>query len=145
MITVNGLDELRMAFEHMADNMGKSVADAVVAGSQKVRTTAIKSIQRHQSQGVTYEKTDPKRTHTASLPGFAPNSDTGTLVNSIQVEPKPLATAMLIGTNLKYGKNLEFGTRAIRPRPWLVPALESNRAQIENMIKKAVRKAAQNA
>jgi hypothetical protein len=32
-----------------------------------------------------------------------------------------------VGTNLKYGRYLELGTRKMKPRPYLRPALERNR------------------
>jgi HK97 gp10 family phage protein len=140
-MTVDGVFEVKSAFEHLRDNLGDMVAKAVIKGANRVRTTAVKSIQRHQSQGIAYEKTNPKRTHVASTAGHAPNSDTGTLVNSIQTEPNTMAKSMLVGTKLQYGKDLELGTRNIRPRPWLIPALESNRADVENDIKQAIKRA----
>ena len=40
-----------------------------------------------------------------------------------------------IGTNVYYGKYLEFGTSKMPPYPWLFPAVESNRQNIINLLK----------
>ena len=58
----------------------------------------------------------------SSGPGESPAVQSGRLVSSIQVEDvSPLLK--LLGTGLAYGRYLELGTRNIRPRPWLRPAL----------------------
>lgn len=63
-------------------------------------------------------------THHISKPGDPPNTDTGRLVQSIRFEFTDGARTALIGTNLKYGAYLEFGTLNIAPRPWLSKAFE---------------------
>ena len=49
----------------------------VKLGGNLVRNTAVQSIHQHGSSGRTYEKYNPRRTHTASSAGNPPNSDTG--------------------------------------------------------------------
>jgi HK97 gp10 family phage protein len=43
----------------------------------------------------------------------------------------------VVGTNLKYGKYLELGTRKMAKRPYLRPALDSQRSRIIKDIKAA--------
>ena len=62
----------------------------------------------------------PKRTVFVSNEMEPPNSDTGRLLNSIKFEKS--GNSYLVGTNLKYGKYLEFGTQEMAPRPWLSKA-----------------------
>lgn len=40
-----------------------------------------------------------------------------------------------IGTNVYYGKYLEFGTSKMPPYPWLFPAVESKRGEIKEALK----------
>lgn len=42
----------------------------------------------------------------------------------------PTQAVCIVGTNVKYGKYLELGTRHIRPRPFLRPALENKQSDI---------------
>lgn len=78
-----------------------------------------------------------------SNPGEPPNLDTGRLNKSILVEPaKPSAkdNAVYVGTNLEYGKFLEFGTASMAPRPWLYPAylsVMSRKDEILDSIKES--------
>lgn len=59
-------------------------------------------------------------THVASQPGHPPNIDTGTLVNSISVEPRgQMQRAVVDG--VEYGVFLEFGTRRMGARPFMGP------------------------
>jgi phage gpG-like protein len=70
------------------------------------------------------------REHQASAPGEAPAIDTGTLVNSIQVQETGELSAV-VGTNMEYGAILEFGGVRMAPRPWLAPAFESVRDRFQ--------------
>ena len=83
---------------------------SVEMSTLNIYNDAIRSIHAHLSKGKTYGK------HTASSEGFPPNSDTGTLANSIQFEFDRSETEIVgyVGTNLKYGLNLEFGTSTIK-------------------------------
>mgnify|MGYP003631025197 FL=1 len=123
---------------------GAATVKAAVTSAELVRSTAIKSIQsatmgkevtRHTSAGQSYS-------HTAAKAGGAPNSDTGALVNSIQVELKGsgLGKGVGVGTRLDYGRWLENGTKKMKARPWLNPALEANRANIKKLMGREIDK-----
>lgn len=64
--------------------------------------------------------------HTASAPGDAPAVDSGDLRRSIGVK-KIGDGHYRVGTNLKHGLHLEFGTRKMAARPWARPATEKVR------------------
>jgi HK97 gp10 family phage protein len=66
-------------------------------------------------------------THVASAPGTAPAVDTGRLRASITHELGRDSRGLYarIGTNVRYAVYLELGTRRMRPRPFLRPALQS--------------------
>jgi HK97 gp10 family phage protein len=87
--------------------------------------------------GVTYQKYNPRRQHTASQAGEPPASDTGFLVNNITSNVKKQDTAVIgqIIASAPYAGHLEFGTRFIEPRPFMQPALERNRPKIKRIFK----------
>ncbi len=92
--------------------------------------------------------------HRASAPGQPPAVDLGRLRSSItwrssmldgsvvgaDAKPEdavgfPVSTVpgeiiVIVGTNVEYAADLELGTPKIKPRPFLRPALENNRAEI---------------
>lgn len=86
-------------------------------------------------------KVNLSRTHQSSAPGQAPAADTGTLINSIYVEPQP-NHSVIVGSRLAYAAYLEFGTRKISPRPSWVPAIEKLRPEFEAEIRRIVTGAA---
>ena len=62
-----------------------------------------------------------------------PQVQTGRLRSSIIHETSELSTT--IGTNVVYGKFLEFGSVKMPPYPWLFPAVESKRQEIIETLK----------
>lgn len=69
--------------------------------------------------------------------------DTGNLRSSIHTVWNPLEKAVYVGTNVKYGEYVEFGTwasreptpfnfsrRGMKPRPYLRPSLDKFRAKV---------------
>lgn len=70
-------------------------------------------------------------------PPSHPQVQTGRLRSSIihQVDQSGNEIATLIGTNVVYGKFLEFGTVRMPPYPWLFPAVEEKRKEIVDALK----------
>lgn len=58
-----------------------------------------------------------------SSPGEPPMFQTGGLINSIQHKLAKSVLAVLIGPSVDYGEWLEFGTRFMKARPFMRPAL----------------------
>lgn len=138
-VTVTGAAELKARMVKLGDQMEIAAEEGVFITAQDMRTYAIKSIQdlspgvpvkRSRQGGGTYD-------HIAASEGQAPNTDTGALVSSISAE-KIGDASYEIGTNLERGQYLEMGTKFMRPRPWLVPALDANRNNLLKNIEKAV-------
>lgn len=140
-IEVTGLEALRRNLKDLADKVGKETAKAINEGAQMVRTDAIKSIQNKSTgRKVVRYRNGKKRNRIAAAAGQAPNTDTGHLVKSIQVEVSPQAKGAYVGSNLDYAKDLELGTKNMKPRPWLEPAYEKNIKGIRKLISLAIRK-----
>ena len=87
--------------------------------------------------GITYQKYNPRRTHTASAKGEPPASDTGFLVSNITSSVRKQGTSVVgqIVASAPYAPYLEFGTSTIEKRPFMQPALERNRPKIKRIFK----------
>lgn len=141
MSNLDGLDETLANLDLLKRDLGEEVAKARVAGGNLVRATAVRSIQsasigqtvtRSRQGGGTYE-------HTAASAGEAPNTDTGRLAASVQVEIR--VDGVYVGSTLDYAGWLEFGTTKMEARPWLFPAVEVHRRNIEALHVRAVQMA----
>tara|TARA_B100000963_G_scaffold137118_2_gene119357 strand:- start:20644 stop:21072 length:429 start_codon:yes stop_codon:yes gene_type:complete len=113
----------------------KQMKEIIARSSNLVRNTAVQSIQSHQSSGRVYEKYNPRRTHTASKEGNPPNTDTGFLVNNINIVIDADSLGASVESRAAYSEALEFGTSQMGARPFLQPALEENRGKIRQMYK----------
>lgn len=112
---------------------------AIAVGGQMVMNEAKSSIQEHRSSGRTYEKYNPRRTHTSSAAGSPPNSDTGYLANNIFLVIDGDGLGADVESRAEYSEWLEFGTSKMEPRPFLQPALEVNRPKIRQLISRAIK------
>ena len=142
-VIIKGMAELQSALNSFAFDMDKAVDDAVKVTAFKVQQTAITSI-RDPSVGTYVTRGNGNgnsRTHIASKPGDAPNTDTGRLIGSIIVDHHKGDKIAFVGTNLEYGLFLE----TVHNRPWLEPAKDKEiksfsdnvTAAIDIQIKKA--------
>jgi hypothetical protein len=71
--------------------------------------------------------------HRASAPGEPPAVDSGALRASVtyDVARTPQGWEARVGTPMRTGRLLEFGTSRMRPRPWLRVALLNSRPKFE--------------
>lgn len=122
-IRVEGLEEVRRALHEYGDVAERALDEESAATAQRVRSEAVRSIQRGPKSGRTYPPIRGRRgsPHTASAAGQPPATDTGTLVRSIAAE-RGSDGVWSVGTSIRYGKYLEFGTQQMAERPWLRPA-----------------------
>lgn len=122
-------------------NFQKEVYDKQIAAIQEatflIHATAVKSIQSN-TGGTPTQRYKPDRIVNVSRPGSAPNTDTGRLVQSIKFDFQKGGTVGRVGTNLKYGKDLEFGTKKMKARPWLSSAITEVSKQIADIFKRSM-------
>lgn len=71
--------------------------------------------------------------HIASAPGEAPAPDFGTLTTSINLEMENDLRAK-ISINAEYAAYLEYGTRFMKPRPYVTPAIDKVRTQFAGIL-----------
>lgn len=67
-----------------------------------------------------------------SKPGEPPHKQRGRLLGSVAFEVKGLIAR--VGTNVKYGRWLELGTKHMAARPWLRRALRECWAQLKAIL-----------
>ena len=118
------------------------VKEYVTRGTLMVQNTAKQSILAG-GTGKTYQKYEPRRTHTASAPNQPPASDTGFLASQITMDVDVKANGTVVGQIISaapYSKHLEFGTVNMTERPFMQPALMKNKRKIEAMFKKGILK-----
>lgn len=113
---INGVKELEQAFGNFIVNSDKVVDDAVRITAFKVKITATTDIREPSNSGRFVTKGTVE--HQVSKEGDAPNTDTGRLIGSLQVDHKKGKQIAFVGTNLDYGLFLE----TTHNRPWLEPA-----------------------
>jgi HK97 gp10 family phage protein len=137
-VSVTGAEELKRKMLMLGDQMEQAAEEGVFLTAQEVRTYAIKSIQEQSPGAVVSRSRQGGGTypHVAAAEGEAPNTDTGRLVSSIAAE-KVGDAEYEVGTGLDYGDYLEMGTVHMRPRPWLIPALNANSDNLFKNIEKA--------
>ena len=143
------------------DAASKRMAEAVIA----VQKTVVEETLIGSRSGRTYLVPGTKRTYTASSPGQPPASPSGHLRQHIEtsVEGDGRKVIGRVGTDVPYGKMLEFGTKGgtvirakgkalafyaggamvfvkqviqgpIKPRPWLKPSFEKAEGKVKEIL-----------
>ena len=121
----------------MVDGAELNIRRAMTKSAMLVDTTAKMSILRGSKSGSIVTKYNPNRTHQQSAIGEAPASDTGYLANSIshqvikEMSGQSTEFIGVVSASAEYAIHLEFGTTNMEARPFLRPALISNRRKIE--------------
>lgn len=139
-IRLEGGKELQDALKRASADVRAAASDAVLATALELRGDVAKSVLRGAGGGVTYQKTNPKRTHTASAPGDPPATDTGRLASSIEFDQIGELTAT-VGSKLAYAAHLEYGTISMAARPFFRPAVEKITPKYIARLEKALGKA----
>lgn len=136
-ISIEGLDEMARAIQNAKKEVREAVQKEVQRSTYRVQTAAVRRIQRGPATGETYEKYNPRRTHTASSPGQSPQSDTGRLAASVENRVDDLTG--IVFTRVEYGKHLEFGTANMAARPWLLPSLEEESREFARALREILK------
>lgn len=136
-LRLEGSAELQAALRRASGEIKQAVSRAVVGTALELQGNIKTSIARGPASGRTYEKYNPRRTHTASAPGQPPMTDTGRLVNSVEFDKIGDLTAT-VGSKLAYATYLEYGTSRMAARPFFRPAIEEIRPKYMARLEKAL-------
>lgn len=137
--TIKGLTKFNKSLDLFKKEVLQTQAGAVRDATLLVHSNAVKLIQDN-SDGRSEKRYNPKRVVNVSAPGDPPNTDRGRLVQSIKFDFKDGGLTGRIGTNLKYGKFLEFGTKVMAARPWLSTAVLVSTKEAMDIFAKAFKK-----
>lgn len=109
-------------------DVDRVIGQALFVGGNRIQVEAQISITAGAVSG---------KNHTPSLPGEAPNQDTGVLGNNIEtVQKEPLLVE--VSSNSPYAADLELGTSKMAARPYMAPARDAKRKEVEDLVAKAV-------
>ena len=152
-IPIQRLDEelaqISIKFTAIPIQAEEAVGQLLRNSGNEIRNTIIRSMSDSPPDpSKRYKRTKGGKYHNPSFPGNAPRRDSGRLVASIQsvtegndIRVGALATAN-DGVPLKYAKWLEFGTKKLKPRPWLQPAVDKvlpkMKKEANNLIDKII-------
>lgn len=114
------------------NGIGQALTESVV----QLDTYAKQKIQGGSRSGRVYRRRTI--THRASAPGEFPKTDRGQLVASLFFRVAGNRLSAYFGTNLSYGRYLEFGTSRMAARPWLKPTFRANLDAIRSRVADAV-------
>lgn len=136
-IDLQGVNDLIRQLTDLGEDAQEVVLDAVEDMALATHQYAQQGILRGPKTGRVYEKYKPRRTHQASSPGEYPATDTGRLAGAVAFElPRGETAIATVGTNLQYGRHLEFGTSRMAARPWLLPSFEKAKADVIGTLRK---------
>ena len=111
---------------------------AVKESTLLVHENAVKLIQDN-ADGSPQIRYKPKRVVAVSKPGDPPNADRGRLAQSIKFEIEGKGLVGRVGSNLKYAKALEFGTKIMEARPWLSVALSQAAKEVAEIFRRSIK------
>lgn len=143
-VKVTGARRLQRRFAALSEELTAGLGQALLEGAEAVRDEAVRSITSEPKSGRLSATAGGAARHRASAPGQPPAAQTGRLAASIEARRGPGLSAT-VGVHdravAEYAEHLEFGTRRMAARPWLVPALERARGDIRRRIEDAVGRA----
>jgi HK97 gp10 family phage protein len=120
--------------EQIAEKYGDQLKSVIFRAANLVQNNAKLSIQAGGKTGAISIRYNPRRVHRASAAGEAPATDTGNLVNNIAVVFDADGFGAQVESNAEYSAALEFGTTTMAARPFMHPAKEEARPEIQRML-----------
>ena len=135
-LKVIGVDHVTKRYRRIAleqlDEMGKALAISGLELQGQCRALI--------SRGARSGK-QRKKGGRSSAPGEPPKTDTGRLVSNIFSILASDRQSVEVGTDINYGRFLEFGTSKMAARPWLHPTYQKIKPRIEERLRRAFKKA----
>jgi len=136
-IEMDGISALSRQLAELAGDADAVMTEIVTNLAVDTQREAVQGIQRGPATGAV--RPDGSR---ASAPGEYPMSDTGRLANNVVANlPTSGNISAEVGTNIQYGRYLEFGTSRMAARPWLLPSFNKAKAGVEGKLKRAIERA----
>jgi hypothetical protein len=138
-IQIEGMGQVQAALRKYGKEAETAIGKDVTATALDINTAVKKAIQRGPKTGNTYTRGNIE--HTASAPGEAPATDTGTLASSVYFDNTGKMSAT-IGSRLAYAYYLEYGTKKIAPRPVWQPETIKGQTKLNERVLKTLERLA---
>lgn len=140
-LSMDGINETISEFQRLSGESEESMSRIINDALYDTQEIAIRGIKGGPASGQQY--TRGGKTVRRSAPGQYPMTDTGRLQSSIEVKPTKPARKMAgrVGTNVQYGKHLEFGTSKMEKRPWLRRSFRKAIRNIDKELKAEIEEA----
>lgn len=141
----NAVKALEKKVRGIQTEEGKAIAKACLLVQREIQTSMTNTPTNSDISYYTNNKNIP---HHPSLPYNPPAVDTGTLRRSISIEVDEENLKGKVGSvvnNPPYGAYLEFaeyGSSKMLPRPWLKPALEKTKTEVQKIMREAAKRGA---
>jgi HK97 gp10 family phage protein len=139
-VRVRNLSSLQAKVKRLDWGIQSAVIVAMRSIADPIKSDIKKELSKPKS-GPIVTRYRPYRKVKVSKPYEAPAKDLGLLVNSIEVDVDPVQFNMVISALAPYARELEYGTRNMLPRPFLLPALARWRRRIIDTIHNAIKRA----
>lgn len=107
-----------------SDEVVRLANQVIYEGADDIRAEAFRMISAGSVSGAG---------HVASLPGQAPNRDTGTLQANLTVSQKDILQAQ-VRSDAPYAAALEFGTSKMGARPYMRPARDKKKGTVRRRM-----------
>ena len=130
--------EFRITNDRIDEAIGKigsEAEDRMLKAVNEVRNETLDTLSGSRT-GRKYKVPGTNKYYTASAPGEPPAVQLGDLRKSVKsgVEKKGEDVTGFVGTELEKGSMLEFGTRKMKPRPWLRPSFEKAKSKVKDIL-----------
>lgn len=136
---IKGIDSLNKKLNLFKKEVLANQVTAMQDATFMLHSAAVNLIQDN-ADGRPEKRYNPKRVVNVSSPGEPPNTDTGRLAQSIKFDFKDNGLTGRVGTNLRYGRDLEFGTKKMDARPWLSTAVLLVSKEVAKIFENAFKK-----
>lgn len=140
--TFSGRRSLSVKLNAIGKRTADEVGRAVRRGGLAIENRAVDGIISPPKTGRVYPSKSRKGAfHQASAPGEFPAADTGRLhqsITSVQTASGPDIYRNETAANAPYAVPLELGTGKMAPRPFMGPAFDEVRPEVEASIRRAI-------
>ena len=140
-ILIKGGEETIARLGKLNASIALEVRKVINVSALAVQKTAQNSI-KVQSLAIQLAHKFGSKKHRASLPYTPPNSDTDNLVKHITVSHSvgviTSGYTASVTSGAAYSRYLEEGTKKMKPRPFMKPALKKHAKKIDQNIKQAI-------
>ena len=126
-VELEGVGAFQAGLKKFAADNGKNLNKIIAAAALETHQNALKSIHRG-------------RKNERSVAGAPPKSDTGNLVENITLVNERGEITVGSRKGAPYGYWLEFGTWRMAARPWLKPAFDKMKINLERKLIRSILK-----